>query len=231
MKKILFPLTLLFLFAGCASKNELKGIQEIGSFYGGHITWSKGFKAGEKKNNGSYFEIKLDSTDIKQYFPTEDLPAANCAYLFFHSLSEKEKSSYSYIRVRISEYSQSDSYIVQTADLRTVEKCIPTLDRTVDCLKNKQYGALRNLFDPSVSDSVSEERIRENNRGIDSAYGQVRDFVLQGFTTLTITIEGREIHAIRMKGNLVREKQNTFFNAIIDPGRKERNLYGYAFKQ
>jgi hypothetical protein len=232
MKNTLSALIFLSLLAGCASKNELKGVQEIVNFYGGSVNYSKGAKTSTVKgeNTGAYFQIELDSTNIKKYFETADLPAANCAYLFYHSLSEKEKNNYSFIRVIIPEYSRTEKYEFRTETLQKVEQCMPVLDRVVACLKDRQYKMLPPLFNPIIpADSLSEEKIREPQQSIDSTYGRIRSFALQGFYFQDANIGGQSVSLLRLTGNLVREKQNTNFSITVDPDLKERNLYGYRF--
>jgi hypothetical protein len=232
MKKTLPSLIFLSLLAGCASKNELKGIQDITAFYGGTVNWVKGAKAatGKEENTGAYFQIELDSTNLKKYYETADLPAANSAYLFYHSLSEKEKNNYSFIRIIIPEYPRPDEYEVRTEVLHRVEECLPTLNRTVACLKNSQYEVLPTLLNPVIPmDSLGREKIRGDNQAIDSTYGRIRDFKLQGFYLVKADMAGRSAQLIRLTGDLLREKQNTNFSITIDPDGKERNLYGFSF--
>jgi hypothetical protein len=222
------------MLAGCASKNELKGVGDIAAFYGGRVNWLKGAKAatGNDENTGKYFQIELDSADLKKFYETADLPAGNCAYLFYHSLSEKERNNYSFIRIIIPEYSPTDKYEVRTEILHRVEQCLPTLDRTVDCLKSGRYEVLRSLFTPIVpADSLTDEKLRVSNQAIDSMYGRIREFRLQGFYNVKADIRGRTLQLIRLSGNLLREKQNTYFSVTIDPDEKERNLCGYNFRR
>ena len=234
MKKLLSCLIFLSLLAGCASKNELNGIQEIATFYGGTVHYLKGAKAssGQDANTGAYFQIELDSTHLKKYFETADLPATNSAYLFYHSLSEKEKNTYSFIRVIIPEYSPGERYELRTEALHKVEQCMPTLNKTVNCLKDRQYEVLRSLFTPLVPpDSLSKEKLQGPNQAIDSMYGRIKEFSLQGFYLVSAEIGGRSVKLIRLAGNLIREKQNTYFSVTIDPDGKDRSLYGYRFQR
>ena len=233
MKNHLLCLISLFLLAGCASKDELKGVQEIASFYEGTVNYSKGAKAstGKDENTGAYFQIELDSTSIKKFFETADVPAANCAYLFYHSLPEKEKNNYSFIRVIIPEYSRTENYEFRTETLHKVEQCMPTLNRVVACLKDRQYEMLPPLFNPIIpADSLSAEKIREPNQGIDSTYGRIRSFVFQGFYFQSANIGSQSVVLLRLTGNLVREKAEHQFQHHGRPGLERAEALWVLFQ-
>ena len=234
MKNCLSGFSLLLLFSGCASQTVPQGIKDILAFYGGSVNYSVGVSvsSGNSENSGKFYQIVLDSTDVKKYFESEDLPASNCAYILYHSLSGKEKSDYSFIRIIISEYSRSEKYDFRMERLHQVEQCMPTLTRVVDCLKYSRYRMLRTLFSPSIpADSIDDKKIEQPNMAIDSAYGHVSKFTMNGFYFTSPEIAGRSTSLVHIAGVLIREKQNTNFSVSVGSDEGYRNLYGFGFKE
>jgi len=233
MKNTLICLTLLSLFAGCRAKNETDAMRKILSYYGGRIDLSKNVNptSGNEAKTGVYFTIKLDSTDLKKYFETAEQPASNCAYLLYQELSKREKSNDSFIRVILSEYSKTP-YEFRMETLHKVEQCIPALNRTIDCFKKGQYDVLASLFNPNIpTDALSAEKFREANLPIDSTYGKISSYVLEGFVNVDVDLGGRSLKLLRLAGYTVREKQNLNFNAVFDPDEKGKMLYGFSFRR
>src|SRR6266702_2133121 len=112
MKKYLIYLLVAVVAAGCESRTETKGVNDIVEFYGGTLSYAKGYTTTteEEKLHGKYFELTLSDAHIRQNFPTPALPASNCAWLFYHALSKTEKASYSFIRVLIIDSNQTTTY-------------------------------------------------------------------------------------------------------------------------
>jgi hypothetical protein len=236
------------LITGCKSNNDSKGIKDILDFYGGTITWSKSFSASTEKDQSStdkdpsdaekepsrekHFLLAINAPSIQKHFEATDLPASNCAYLFYRSLSDVEKRDYAFIRVVIQGKAGNDKYDFAMKDLYRAEKCLPTLDKTVQCLKEENLENLRALFSPMVPmDSLDKEKMRQSVFIVDSTYGRIKNFVLQGFSAASYEIGCKTISLIKVSGNLVREKQNTLFSVTVDPDAADKKLFGYNYQE
>lgn len=232
MKKMLLSILLLSLIAGCNSKTESKGINDVVEFYGGTISYTKGFNAstGNDAENGKFAEIRLNSPAIAQNFSSPDLPASNCAYLFYHALTSGEKKDYSFIRVIIQENNRETKYVYPIDELDKVERAFPTLLRSVQYIKEGNVEKFRSLLNPLLSENAPKmDTLRHEMMALDSAYGKVKDHWPLGFSFSHVDTAGKTIRLVRLTATLVREKQNRAFRLSIDPDAKEQNIYGYGF--
>jgi hypothetical protein len=236
MKNLVLLLICLPFLVSCTSENETKGVDEVLKFYGGKVEWSIGVNAStvEEELQGKFFEITLMDVEISKYYSNASLPASNCAYLFYHALTEVEKDEYSFVRVILQEGEERSTHEFTIEKLKIVENAIPTLNQTVEFMKANNYESLNALFNPDVNlpEYVEElESYEEQCIKIDSTYGRIKEFLMQGFIIHDEYIKSELKQVVRLSGNLVREKQPTDFSITLDPALKDKKLYGLRFSQ
>lgn len=238
--KLLIFIFISILFAiSCSNKinSEPEGVRNIAAYYGGKVVFSEGVSvpSGDDRIQGRYYEIILSGVDesVWSYYGTLDLPASNCAYLLYHSLSLDEKKKYEFVRIRIKSKNASGKYDFPVDDLAQAEKAEQRSNDLILMLKKGRYNDFmrsRSAESGPASEWIQQIPLLED---IDNKYGRIKSFNLHGFNSVGKDADGKIKWFVRLSGVLIREKQNTAFSLIIDPtvGRKEKCLHGFDFKK
>jgi hypothetical protein len=235
--RILFALLLALSFSSCTSTTESTGVDAVLSFYGGKALYSSGMVTStEDKLQGRFYELMLSGVapKMKQYFTSLQLPASNCAYLFYHALSPEEKMRYSFIRITIEETASNNTYEFPTHDLAKVERAMRQADTLLKYMRTGDYArfvAKGSLFATSAQEW---QKAKSLFTAIDEEYGRVQSFSLQGFEISHQNLAKRgTTEFIRLAGVLVRGKQNTDFTFALLPNTTPQDpyLYGFVFSK
>ncbi|GAA4050674.1 hypothetical protein GCM10022409_41760 [Hymenobacter glaciei] len=230
---ILLALVIAFTSGGCTSATESKGVNDVLAFYGGKVVYARGMSSStEGKLQGQYYELKLSgvANKLSNHFSTFQLPASNCAYLFFHALSPTEKKTYAYIRVRIEAEGGGPTYAFASQDLALAERAMSLVTFAVEDLHTKKYDDFLNLGNPRVFTKQAIGKFKQNLAAIDQQYGPVKAFSLQGFKMVQHNFAKGPHQLIQLAGVLIREGKNTDFTFIIDPNASPKSKYLYGFR-
>ena len=226
--------TLFFwMMTSCISQTESKGIDEIIKYFGGKVVYSIGTRNSSDKNElqGSFFELKLSGIDLKSHFKTLDLPASNCAYLFYHSLGEKEKEKYVYLKVIIEEDKELTKYEFPVKKLKVVENEMRVLNESIKCLKSLNMKKLASLCQPLLLKNGELIKFKQQMIQVDSTYGTLKRFSFQGFKFSNEDDGEKIIEVLRLSGALILEKENLDFSITVNTESKKNNLFGIRFQK
>lgn len=239
MRNALFVLVfaLTFLRCGYKSASEPNGVQAIANYYGGKVVYSEGIlvSSNEDKVQGKYFGITLTEVNesIWSYYGSFDLPASNCAYLLYHSLSPKKKNECSFVRVVIEGAKSKGKYDFTAADLIEAEKAVQMSDNLIEIIKQGDYDGF--IQKRSGEADPKGEWVQQIPllRDVDSKYGKPKGFNIHGFKSVGKNIDGRIKWFVRVSGVLIRQRENTVFSLTIDPSVQlsDKYLYGFDFKK
>ncbi|GAB3876940.1 hypothetical protein GCM10028824_35760 [Hymenobacter segetis] len=223
-------------FAGCTSATESKGVDEVLAFYGGQVVYAKGMSSStEDKVQGKFYELKLSGAadKIQQHFATFDLPASNCAYLFFHALSPAEKKNYAFIRINIEATGGSNTHEFATQDLARVEQAMSLVAPAVDDLRAGEYDRFLTRGNPLAASPQEWQKTKPTLVAVGRQYGPVKAFSLQGFETMQRNLDDGTHQLVRLAGVLVRGGQNTDFTFVVEPSASAQSkyLYGFSFSK
>jgi hypothetical protein len=235
--RILFALLLALSFASCTSTTESTGIEAVLSFYGGRAVYASGVVAStEDKLQGRFYELKLSGVapKMKQYFASLQLPASNCAYLFYHALSPAEKTRYAFIRITIEETASTDTYEFPTQDLAKVERAMRQADNLLNYMRTGDYAHVIAKGSLLAASAQEWQKAKALFTAIDKEYGRIQAFSLQGFAISHQNLaKSGTTEFVRLAGVLVREKQSTDFTfALLPTTTLQGNyLYGFVFSK
>lgn len=233
----LVPFLIAGCLAGCTSATESRGVDEVLAFYGGQALYAKGVVASTTADelHGKYFELKLSGgiEKMRQYYASFQLPASNCAYLFYHALSPAEQNAYAYISIKITAKDAGGPYEFATQDLARVEQAMALIAPAVDDLRAGAYDHLLNRGNPLASSPEEWQRMKPTLVAVDQKYGPVKAFSLQGFEKMPRNLADGSHPLVRLVGILVRGGQNTDFSFVVDPAApaQSKYLYGFAFSK
>jgi hypothetical protein len=225
-------LVLAISLCSCNSATESKGIDAVLAFYGGKAVYSKGVVSSTKeKLQGRYYEIKLSGVEdrIKPYFTSFQLPASNCAYLFYHALAPTERDTYSFIRIILEGQNTASTYEFATHDLAKVEQAMVLVDNAVGYLRTADYDPLLGKGSSIAASKQDWAKAKTMFTAADQAYGPVTAFSLQGFEVVAHDLPGGAKRFVRAIGVLARKKQNTDFTFVLDPTANVQSAYWYGF--
>jgi len=232
---VLLLFVLACSFGGCTSATESRGVDDVLAFYGGQVVYAKGVSTStEDEVQGKFFELKLSGIEkIRKYFSRYDLPASNCAYLFFHALSPVEKKAYAFIRVKIEATGDGNTYEFATQDLARVEQAMSLVAPAVDDLRAGEYDRFSNRGNPLAASQQEWQQTKLTLVAVGRQYGPVKAFSLQGFETLPRNLADGTHQLVRLAGVLVRGGQNTDFTFVIEPtaSAQSKYLYGFSFSK
>ncbi|MBX0293229.1 hypothetical protein K3G63_22485 [Hymenobacter sp. HSC-4F20] len=234
MKNIIAILLLALSLCSCNSSSETKGVEAILAFYGGTAKYSKGvIKTTEEELQGRFYEIELSGVAAKlhQHFTSLQLPASNCAYLFYHALTPEEKKEYAFVRIIIPETNRQARYDFPTADLASVERAMSLATHSIRDLQRADYAAF--LAKGNAQSAPKQEWLAAIPTfvQVDKQYGRIKEFSLQGFASQDHNASSGVKHLVRLAGVLVREKQSTDFSLVVEPTAAAQSdfLYGFVF--
>ncbi|MBC6610090.1 hypothetical protein H8B15_04100 [Hymenobacter sp. BT507] len=234
MKHLFILLALTLTLGSCTSATESKGVDAILAFYGGKLNYAKGVSATtEDKLQGKFYELKLTGIGekIKQHFTSFQLPASNCAYLFYEALSSEERQNYAFIRVNIE--GEKTNYEFAMQDLAKVEQAMSLVTHSVNDIRAQDYNRFLAKGNPQASSPSEWQQAKPTFIAADREYGSVKEFSLQGFEFMQQNLSSGTEQFVRMAGVLVREKNNTDFTFIVAPtaSLQSQYLYGFAFEK
>ena len=237
LRSVCLPLLFIIAFAlgGCTSATESRGVDEVLAFYGGQAVYAKGvISSTEDKLQGKYYELKLSGIEkIRQYFTSYDLPASNCAYLFYHALTPAEKTDYAFIRIVIEAPGESTTYDFATPELARVEQAMAVVVPAVDALRAGDYDRFLSFGNPLAASEQEWQRDKPTLVAVGQQYGRVKEFSLQGFETIQRNLGNGTHQLVRLAGVLVREGRSTDFSFVVEPGAPAQSkfLYGFGFSK
>ena len=243
MTRILVLLCCIGLL-GCSSpfsESIIKGVDAVVNFYGAKATYSIGIEnptysvstAGlsrEKRVTGKFIGINLLKSkvlnNLDRYKLTPAMIASNSALLFFRNISPDEKQKYNFVRIRMAGTDQVFDYSFNT--LKLVDSNFNKAEEVIKCLAtNKRLSSLAHPMLMRQYTAAQEELVR-----IDSTYGEIEEFSLQGFAYVQDAVyEDKKRSIIRYSGVLVRRKQSTDFSIIIDATPSKNYLLGHRFEK
>jgi hypothetical protein len=206
---------------GVFSDNEMKAINEIGSFYGGTLRIEKKWD----ENNATLIVVLKDSTmgvDTQMTYLQPALIASNMAYILYKNMVE-ERSKYAAIvaSVTIAD-GETHTYLYPMTELALAETQMALVDKIVDLLKAKNYEGLNiHLSDKSpFSKSTKKERIAFIKR-VEDKYPSTEYFELLGF--------GQTTDRVRFMGNLIRNGKPYQFMIILNPDLAKEEVYYISY--
>jgi hypothetical protein len=235
--RLLLALLLVLSFSSCTSPTESTGIDAVLSFYGGKAVYSSGVVASTADElQGRFYELKLSGVapKMRQYFASLQLPASNCAYLFYHALSPEEKTRYSFIRITIEEAASNTTYEFPVQDLAKVERAMRQADSLLSYMRTGDYTHFVAKGSLVAASAQEWQKAQALFAAIDKEYGRVQAFSLQGFTISHQNLaKSGTMEFVRLAGVLVREKQSTDFTFALLPATALRDnyLYGFVFSK
>ncbi|WP_143436730.1 putative periplasmic lipoprotein [Hymenobacter crusticola] len=238
MKILLVWLLTAFLFSSCNSiaqsnsPSESKGIDAVLAFYGGKVTYSKGLTSRtDDKLQGRFYELKISGLEekIKRYLASPQLPASNCAYLFYQALTAEEKKAYAFVRIVIEGTNANVTYDFATADLAQVGQATRLIAQAVTYMQTAHYAPLLAKGNLSAASRQDWYKATAMFTAVDQQYGAVKEFKLQGFEFVEYKMASGPRRFVRMVGILVRTKQNTDFTFVLDPTASAQSEYLYGF--
>jgi len=223
-------------FGGCTSATESKGMDQVLAFYGGKLVYAKGISSStEDEVQGKFYELKLSSVadKIQQHFATFDLPASNCAYLFFQALSPAEKKAHAFIRIKIDAAGGGNTYEFTTQDLARVEQAMRLVAPAVDDLRTGEYDRFLTRGNPLAASQQEWQKTKPTLLAVGRQYGPVKEFSLQGFETMQRNLDDGTHQLVRLAGVLIRGGQNTDFTFVVEPtaSAQSKYLYGFSFSK
>jgi hypothetical protein len=233
MRNIFTLLLLALSFASCTSATESTGIDAVLAFYGGKAMYSSGMLASTKEElQGRFYELKLSGVAprMKQYFASLQLPASNCAYLFYHALSPEEKARYSFIRITIEQPASDETYEFPVQDLAKAEQAMRQADTLLSYMRTGDYARFVAKGSLLAMSPPEWQKAQALFTAIDQEYGRVQAFSLQGFEISHQNVaKSGTTEFVRLAGVLVREKQNTDFTFALLPTTPLQGDYFYGF--
>lgn len=238
MRFVFVWLLTAFLLSNCNSNDqsnsvsESKGVDAVLAFFGGKVTYSKGLTSStDDQLQGRFYELKLSGLEekIKRYFATPQLPASNCAYLFYHALTSEEKKAYSFIRIVIEGANVNTTYEFATADLAQVEQATRLVAHSISYMQAAQYEHLLAKGNLLAASRQEWSKATAMFAAVDQQYGTVKEFNLQGFEFVQHKTPNGPKRLVRMVGILMRGKQNTDFTFLLDPTASSQSEYLYGF--
>ncbi|WP_345223364.1 hypothetical protein [Hymenobacter koreensis] len=234
MRAFLVVLLLLPLALPNCRGPEAPSVEPLRRFYGaGSATVAEGVaQPAPGRPHGRYFGITLAggmAERMEQSFQTLHLPASNCAYLFYRQLSPRHRATHAFVRITLKGKTTSSQFEFPLAHLARVERSEALLKRALPLLQAGDYDALLAKGNPWGGSVAAWQRAKPRFRQLDSDYGRVCSFSLQGFAYLTPTLGGRTRPLIRLAGVLVRAKRNHQFAWVVDPNAAPQSPYLYGF--
>ena len=222
-------LPFLFFLTACGgdallSDNEKSAMNKVTEFYGGSCGWSKGFEY-ENGTNEDYFELKMSGSELlRQYADMIEMPASNCAYLFYTNLGEDQKK-YTHIRVGINlgeEGGFEKSF--PTKDLKEIKQLTPYLPLIEKLAISEDYETIWATFDPEIQATMTKDTLRDFFQMNDSLCGPFGQIQFQGYRFYKSEEDEREM--VHLACVVIREKENTRLSMYFD--RKTRKLMGLS---
>jgi hypothetical protein len=230
MKSKAFVLTTLILllfisiaFVSCKnnlgvfSDNEMKGINEIGSFYGGPIRFEKKWD----ENNAMLIVALKNSnigSDTQVTYLQPAIIASNMAYILYKNMVE-ERSNYAAIvtTVTIAD-GETHEYLYQMTELALAETQMKLVHKIVDLLKAKNYEGLNtHLSDKSAFSKLTKKERIAFIKTVEDKYPSTEYFELLGF--------GQTTDRVTFMGNLIRNGKPYQFIIILNPDLAKEEVY------
>lgn len=213
---------LLIFIVSCQTDGEKEGMQEILSFYGGHLKTSKGLAV--KNSTGSkHFDLILSNSPfINDYSSDAYLSAGDIALKFWRSV-KKENPNYDLIRVTIElpdGVSMKKEFKVK--ELEEVMKLYPNIEKYNNFFKTKEIDSIIGKFDPEYAPKKSDLNYLFAN--IDKELGKTELIQFQGFNFYKDT---SDINCIAIKEVIKLEKGN--LNMYVVLNRISNKIIGLQF--
>lgn len=219
--KVLKKMLVVFLLAnlvGCSPNVSQSGISAVADFYGGKVMYKVGISASTKPGEmqGTYLELELENEKLEECFPKLSIPASNCAYLFYQSVSQDERDKYAFIKVAVKGKNSFYSQSFAMADLDTVDMAITRFDEFGRMLKDEQYDQLNGLMNGSYISPADYEGLKKTLQESTAQYGQPIAFQLQGFEFDEAQLITRKQRVLGFYAMLRRVRKNTLVSLTID---------------
>jgi len=217
MKYFLFFLLILSI-SGCESitGNELKGLNDITTLYGGKCSYSLSDDGDKKVMN-----LELNGSPSVDLFTNLQVPTSNVAFLYYHSMAEEEREKYTHIKVKVQkkagEFIRTDEYATSTLD--TLEKQAVMFDQFMFFITKGNYQEMFRYMNPEKPENKNEDRFVHVMDSLSKTIGEIHKSYIIGFRPKTLKVNGKEKRLIWVYGTMIVGNTNSKanINILMDP--------------
>jgi hypothetical protein len=210
-------------FVSCKNKfvglteNEKKGINEMGSFYGGTLSFEKKWDENNMTLTVALKNSKI-GVDTQVAYLQPAVIASNMAYVLYKNMVE-ERSKYVAIvtSVTIAD-GKTHTYLYPMTELALAETQMKLVYKIVDLLKAKNYEGLNtHLSDNSPFSKLNKKERIAFIKSVEDKYPSIENFELLGFT--------QRKEASQFIGNLIRNSKPYLFNITLNSDLAKEEVY------
>jgi hypothetical protein len=207
--------------------NEVKGVDEVISYYGGNCKYSIGIAKSINGDKDQYLEIELSNSEtVEPFIDIPDFPASNIAYLCFNQLGTS-KERYDHIKsVLIFKNGIKSTFTYSTAQLKIVAEKMILVERVVDLIKSGNFQDLKPMLNDGAIIKYNKNILVSSIRKAESRLGNIKGFRSIGFQFSTIG--GTEI--LHISGIISRTKTNHQFSIDVYPYLNDDQVLNIQYK-
>jgi phage terminase large subunit-like protein len=225
MKSFFICCGLLLCLFGCTPSVSQTGVNAITEFYGGGVNAKVGISSSTDSTarQGRYVELELRNNNLGQTYSDLSIPASNCAYLFYHNISEQEKQKYTFIKstLNIQDVTFSQTYSIK--ELAAVEASQSQFDEIRQWIKSGEYDKLLGRIERKNIPAAAIEQIKTILADFDKQHGRTITYELVGFKFVE---HPQDKHKLLSLLGIVRKERTTGqINVTIDPAASISDAY------
>jgi hypothetical protein len=229
MMKNICCLLALSLLGACThlSENEKKGIKQIEDIYEGKCDCSR---------DESRFTIHLSKSHMVIASTDLEVPASNCAYLFYTSLPMGgERENYSSVIVKIEQAGlfkdQKFEKEYSAPMLQQMVRNARWLDTVVGCIRRKDFQYIIDHSHSSVFDAVDTNTYFKKMQLLGKLAGDVKSGTVMGFTSTIRNVNGKDKELAIINGRIQTGGGKWDLTLMIDPNARpdEKRFYGFKW--
>lgn len=200
---------LMTVLTGCGVSVSQFGTNAILQEYGGSLSAKAGVNMSPDTTTlqGRYVELELVNDKLESAFPKLNIPASNCAYLFYSAVSPAERDKYDYIRITIKGRDNSYSHSYSMKELDAVDMAKDKFDEVGRLLKNEKYDELIRQLDVNYFPPADFEKIKPMLEDLDKQFGRTGGFKLEGFEFFDYANKGEKQRLLTMYSLLTKQQK------------------------
>lgn len=220
----------LVLLTRCTPNTEQQDLDAVERFYGGGVHYKKGshFSTNTHEPQGEYLEMALSNYTLGRDFADLHLPASNCAYLVYGSLTPAERQEYSYLRINLKDSAATHTYTFNLPELAVVSAAATSLAAFMADLQQRDYLTATSRFNPAALGGAVPDSVSTLLAHIGGQISPFYTYHLQGYSLVSPAVAGPTQQLVRLYVETQGPENNHTLLAVVDPQLrvKEKFLYG-----
>jgi hypothetical protein len=224
---ILFLIMLTALLSCNPLDNEVKGVSEIISYYGGNCKYAIGVSESTNHNKNQYLELELSNSEtIERYIDIPDFPASNIAYLCYKELGESAERYNQIKSVLVFRNGKKVSFTYQISQLSVVAKKMILLNRVIDLIKAHDFSSLKLMLNDNTVIKYNKDTLISSIKKAEYQLGDIKGFRSLGFQFNIL--DG--IETLRISGIIDRTKTSHQFSIDVDSSTSNNQVLSIQYK-